>query len=163
MDERELRRFCRRTLTALDLRPPLSAEELCARLGSARGRAIVLVARDLDAANAFGCLVPMRTRDLIVHDANLSRAHRDHVVFHEVVHLLRGHVDRTATQDGPLICGPRPAGAAQGTLYDSGQEWEAETGATIFSTWAQTEPGAPTPTEPVASAITRALVPSAWR
>lgn len=137
MDERGLRELCRDLLRDLDLRPPLSAVTLCERLGRHRGRPIVLVPRDLPDGGAFGALVPMPTRDLVVYQRHATARHQESIIFHEVVHLVRGHVTGAG---GGLLCGGLlpdvGPGDSTGTLYDRWQEWEAETGAAILAEWA---------------------------
>lgn len=138
MDELELRQLCRNVLWDLDVRPPLDAEVLCERLGEVRRRPITLIPRVLPVSGAFGCLVPMPRKDLIIYQRQTTRPHQWHIIFHEVLHLLRGHV--SADGDGqPLLCGElfadTSAAGRQQTLYDRWQEWEAETGATILSEW----------------------------
>lgn len=167
MTEYELRRLCRAMLRQLDLHPPLQPEELCARLGAHRDRPIVLIPRALPGAAAFGCLIPMPTKDLIVYQADLNGPHRAHTIFHEVMHLRLGHVSRSdAGVRTTLYCGqllPEPGAASPRTVYDREQEWEAETGATILSGWAEVGAVDRLPTDQAATAIVQALSPSAWR
>lgn len=138
MDELELRQLCRNVLWDLGVRPPLDAEVLCERLGEVRARPITLIPRDLPLSGAFGCLVPMPRKDLIIYQCQTTRPHQWHIIFHEVLHLLRGHVS-TGGDAKPLLCGElfadTSAAGRQQTLYDRWQEWEAETGATILSEW----------------------------
>lgn len=138
MDELGLRQLCRDVLGDLSIRPPLNAEVLCERLGEVRGRLIILIPRDLPVSGAFGCLVPMLHKDLIVYQRQTTRPHQWHIIFHEVLHLLRGHVSTSAGGQA-LLCGKlfadtTPA-SRRPTLYDRWQEWEAETGAMILSEW----------------------------
>lgn len=144
MNERGLRRLCRRLLRELDLQPPLRADELCERLGRHRGRPIVVVPTDLPGVGGFGALVPMPAKDLIVYPQQLAPAHQATIIFHEIVHLVRGHA-ASLPGDRLLVCGAQPeAGPEPATVYDRWQEWEAETGATILSRWAEPlRPAAP--------------------
>lgn len=143
MDELELRQLCRDVLGDLSVRPPLDADVLCERLGEVRGRPITLIPRDLPVSGAFGCLVPMPRKDLIIYQRQTTRPHQWHIIFHEVLHLLRGHLS-TGGDGRPLLCGELFAGTGTAgqhtagqppTLYDRWQEWEAETGAIILSEW----------------------------
>ncbi|MGH3897599.1 MAG: hypothetical protein ACRDTA_04975 [Pseudonocardiaceae bacterium] len=80
----------------------------------------------------------MPRKDLIIYQCRTTRSHQWHIIFHEVLHLLRDHV-LTGGDGKPLLCGElfadTSAAGRQQTLYDRWQEWEAETGATILSEW----------------------------
>jgi Zn-dependent peptidase ImmA (M78 family) len=75
--------------------PPLAGtiEEFVAAVAAQRGRPIVLT--DLPATTKTGSLcgmwVPTQTTDHIFVAPNVSGPHRDHVVMHEVGHMLLGH------------------------------------------------------------------------
>ncbi|HEV7827451.1 MAG TPA: hypothetical protein VGP04_01105 [Pseudonocardiaceae bacterium] len=137
MNQHELRRLCRGVLRDFNISSPVDAQLLCERLARARGREIRLIARDLPCSAAFGALVPMPTRDLIIYPRRIAHPYRQHIIFHELMHLIRGH----GSASGPrklFVCG-RPPGNPPGVkhrqnLCDDWQEWEAETGATILAT-----------------------------
>lgn len=84
---------------------------------------------------ASGLLISYPTKDLIAYQADTTPAHQRHIVFHEIVHLLNGHLgpDRESAICGALL--ETSASAADASLYDNWQEWEAETGGTILSGW----------------------------
>lgn len=133
MNERGLRRLLRDLLRQLDLHPPLDADLLCERLANHRRRPLECAPAVLP-AGAFGALIPFRGADLILHQENLSKPHRDLVVFHELVHLIRGHVDPDSGAE--FVCAPDTTG----NLYSRRREWEAETGAAILASWATERP-----------------------
>lgn len=152
LGERQLLDRCYQLIADLALRPPLTPDLLCQRLAASRGRAIELVARAIPAGAASGVLVVLPDKDLIIYQAETTPFHQAHIVFHEAVHLVRGHL----TGEAPSMCGaliPDGDAAAAGgrhPLYDAWQEWEAETGATILSGWTEraVDPGsAATPDE----------------
>lgn len=138
MTEPELREFCRRMLDRLAITPPIDPEQLCRRLSDERGRPIVLEARTLPGAEGFGfgSLLPMRTKDVLVYPTDVSRPWQAWIIFHEVIHIVRGHIDDDAA---PLLCGSAAEQALEATdpgtaaYYVRWQEWEAETGATILA------------------------------
>jgi len=140
VDEYELRRVLHGMLEGFDIRPPFDAAVLCERLAWARGREIRLIARDLPSPAVFGCLVPMLTKDLIIYPEQAAQPHRQHIIFHEVVHLIRRHVS-TGGAGELLMCGQLPDGCAgaehRQTLYDHWKEWEAEAGATMLTEWSK--------------------------
>lgn len=143
MDQHELRRLCRGVLENFGISPPVDAQVLCERLSRARGREIRLIARDLPCSATFGALVPMPTRDLIICPQRIAHPYRQHIIFHEVMHLIRGHGSANGARK-LFVCG-RPPDNSPGVrhrqnLYDHWQEWEAEAGATILATWAGERP-----------------------
>ncbi|HJT02703.1 MAG TPA: hypothetical protein VJ757_03610 [Pseudonocardiaceae bacterium] len=136
MNRHELRRLCRGVLEDCNISPPLDAQELCERLARTRGREIKLIARDLPCSATFGALVPMPTRDLIIYPRRVAHPYRAHIIFHELIHLIRGHRSTRGAKN-LFVCG-RPLENVPGAKDrqepdDHWQEWEAETGATILS------------------------------
>lgn len=82
------------TSALIDL-PPLAGtiEEFVAAVAAQRGRSIILT--DLPATTKTGSLcgmwVPTQTTDHIFVAPNVVGPHRDHVVMHEVGHMLLNH------------------------------------------------------------------------
>ncbi|WP_031507927.1 hypothetical protein [Streptomyces megasporus] len=153
MRERELRRRCRRLLNELGIRPPLDVAELCRRVEERRGRPLRLVPYPIPVPGPFGMWVGAPTADYIVFQKETSRAHQRHIILHELGHILadhRGdeHGDELLTELRRGTEGlPPEAGffdldpdvvrrALRRTAYDSEQEREAETVATIILEWA---------------------------
>lgn len=139
MSYAELRRYCRALVSDLGMSPPLDPVVLCERLSEARARPIKLFPKDIPVAAAIGALIVAAGRDLITYQATTTSAHQGHIIYHEVIHLVRGHV----TSQGTLTCGgllsegddDSGSALARQSLYQDWQEWEAETGATILSEW----------------------------
>ena len=139
--------YLRHVLDGLALTPPIDPDELCARIGDRRGRRIELVARALPPDTTSGLLISYKTKELIVYQADTTPAHQRHIVFHEILHLLRGHLDDDRES---AICGAllgTSNGESEDSLYGDRQEWEAETGATILSGWSSAASSAQAPTE----------------
>jgi hypothetical protein len=151
--ERELRRRCRKLLNELGIRPPLDVQELCRRVGQKRGKPIRPVAHAIPVPGPFGAWITTSSADYILYQRETSRAHQDHIVLHELGHILAGH--RSDEEDdallGQLYPGVNPSAlhgqypdlapdavrrALRRTSYDSEQEREAETVATIILEWA---------------------------
>lgn len=141
VDERALRRYCRRELRALEITAPLDVSTLLARLGARRGRPIELVPFPLPVPGPYGLWMAGRETDYIAVQADTTRAHQDHIVLHEVGHMLAGH-DSDEGDDAMLrelfpSLGPE---AIRRTLrrysYDEQHEFEAELVATIILEWA---------------------------
>jgi hypothetical protein len=142
----ELRRYCRALVSDVGLSPPLDPVIFCQRLSDSRGRMIKLFPREIPVAAAVGVLMATNDRDLITYQAATTLAHQGHIIYHEVIHLLRDHV----ISHGALTCGGLlPEASAESgpplprrSLYEDWQEWEAETGATILSEWSHWSPQA---------------------
>ncbi|SFP71079.1 hypothetical protein SAMN05421810_103164 [Amycolatopsis arida] len=153
MRERELRRRCRRLLNELDIRPPLDVVELCRKVGEQRGRPIRLMAHPIPVPGPFGVWIATKTVDYILYQQETSRSHQCHIILHELGHIIAGH--RSDQDDDALMSelypDVKPATlrerypdldtdavrrALRRTSYDTDQEREAETVATIILEWA---------------------------
>lgn len=120
MSAAQLQGLCRGLVHELGLRPPWEPEELCRRLGERRGRRIKVRAVDLGATTGVGHLAPTGTVERIFVEQDAPLAQRALVICHEVVHLVRGHLDLDAGDS--LTCGLDEDGSADW------REWEAEVG-----------------------------------
>lgn len=167
LDYAELRRYCRTLVTDVGLSPPLEPAVLCARLAESRQRPIKLFPKEIPIAAAAGALMVAQGRDLITYQAATTEAQQAHIIYHELVHLVRAHL----TGAGALTCGillpeadTAPAQATRRNLYQDWQEWEAETGATILSEWSYWDlhVRASTPTSPRARRLYAALDDPIW-
>ena len=135
MTERALRRHCNRTLRSLDIRPPLRVPVLCDRLGAVRGRPIRLVAYPLPVPGPSGLWIAGPTADYVLYQQHTSPAHQDHIVLHEVGHIIAGHPATELDEATWSLLDPDTLRAAIGrTCYDTEREREAELVATIILT-----------------------------
>ncbi|WP_228818887.1 hypothetical protein [Nocardia transvalensis] len=101
--------------------------------------------------------------DYILYQRETTKAHQDHIILHELGHLLAGH--RSDEHDDALLRQLYPPGAAltpeavrralRRTSYDTVTEREAELVATIILEWASVvDPLAdPVPTDPTARCL----------
>ncbi|WP_034274394.1 hypothetical protein [Haloechinothrix halophila] len=149
MEERQLRRRCRRLLNDLGIQPPLDVTELCRRVGELRRRPIRLVPHPIPVPGPFGAWIATKTADYVLYQQETTKSHQDHIILHELGHILAGH-HGDDTDDGlmdALYPGTEPAAlreqypdairrALRRTSYDTEQEREAETVATIILEWA---------------------------
>jgi hypothetical protein len=150
--ERELRRRCRRLLNDLDIRPPLDTVELCRRVAHTRSKPIRLVPHPIPVPGPFGVWISTTAADYILYQQQTTKAHQSHIVLHELGHMLAGH---TSGEDDALLTELCPdvepdalrdrypdlepdavRRALRRTSYDTEQEREAETVATIILEWA---------------------------
>lgn len=153
MRERELRRRCRRLLNELDIRPPLDVMELCRRVGAARGKPIRLMPHPIPVPGPFGAWITTDVADYILYQQETSKAHQGHIVLHELGHIIAGHrsdegndallAELYPEMEPDALRGQYPdlqpdavRRALRRTSYDTEQEREAETVATIILEWA---------------------------
>ncbi|MCI0386411.1 ImmA/IrrE family metallo-endopeptidase [Streptomyces sp. CNQ085] len=104
---REMRRDCERRLAEIDVVPghdgaagaPDTADAtgavgitaVCVRVGRRRGRAIRLVPMELDEPLLHGLWIALPDTDVIVYRANTSRPHQEHIIAHELSHIICEH------------------------------------------------------------------------
>jgi len=141
--EGALRRRCRRLLRELDVRPPLDVRDLCDRLAASRGRPIRLVPYPIEVPGPFGLWFATDGADFIVYQQETTRPHQDHIILHELGHMLADHHPHGDAEPADFLRGPAPDldpdavhRALRRTSYDDAHEWEAETVATIILEWA---------------------------
>lgn len=90
MELKELRWRCEARLRALELPIPFDARIFCDMVAAKRGRPIVL--RPVTSrAGPWGLWVALPTADVIFYDLETSQLHQEHIILHEVGHLLCGH------------------------------------------------------------------------
>jgi hypothetical protein len=82
---------CRRRLAELDLPDPFDVRRLCAAVAQRRGRPITLLGLALPPEGPYGLWIALRGRDCIVYEAATSPLHQEHIIVHELSHLLLGH------------------------------------------------------------------------
>jgi hypothetical protein len=143
MTERELRKRCRRLLNELGIEPPLDVGVLCERLGERRGKPIRLMPYPLEVPGPFGCWIATPTADYIFYQQETTKSHQDHIVLHELGHMLADHHPNGDARPDDFLPGLPPdidtsavGRALRRTSYDEAHEWEAETVATIILEWA---------------------------
>ncbi len=128
--EEQLRAVCAELLEDLGLPAPYNAWQFCERLGENRGRRVRVQAADLGGVTVIGHLLALSGHDRILHDSRAPRVQQELVIYHEVMHLVLGHLDDT---DDSLTCGSLLVEDETGDgvpQHSLAHEWEAETGAT---------------------------------
>lgn len=128
-------------LRDLDIQPPLDVQQLCQRVGEQRGRPIRLLSHAIPVPGPFGVWIATDTEDYILYQRETTKAHQDHIVLHELGHILAGH--SSEEQDDDLLRSLYPdlapevvRRALRRTAYDNDHELEAEMVATIILEWA---------------------------
>ncbi|MDH6114326.1 hypothetical protein P3T36_000727 [Kitasatospora sp. MAP12-15] len=141
MKERELRRRCKRELRALGIQPPLQVDVLCRLLGEQRQRPIRLVPHSLPVPGPFGVWLATASADYILYQQETSKIHQDHIILHEIGHILADHQsddtdDEFWREMMPDLSQEAVRRALRRTSYDQEHEREAELVATIILEWA---------------------------
>ena len=91
MDYKSLRRRCKAQVRELDIPDPFDAAELCRRLAVKRGRPLALLPIELSAGGPCGLWVSTAKADYIFYEARTSALHQEHIILHEVGHMLCQH------------------------------------------------------------------------
>jgi hypothetical protein len=79
---------------------PWRIDELCERLAEQRGRELVLCRVDLPAL-PFALWYDDGDRDYVIYRAGIRGYYRDHIILHEICHILAEHntVERSALHE----------------------------------------------------------------
>jgi hypothetical protein len=132
VDLAELTARCRQRLAELDLPDPFDVRKLCAAVAQRRGRPITLLGLGLPPEGPNGLWIALRGRDCIVYETATSPLHQEHIIVHELSHLLLGHNGSSRLSDqqvGRLFprLDPEMVRRVLGrTGYSAWQEREAE-------------------------------------
>jgi hypothetical protein len=139
MTDRQLRRRCEAIIADVDIPSPFSVHEFCRLLGERRGRPIHLIPMRLPEDQPCGMWVSTRTFDAIFYEADTSPLHQEHIIGHEIGHLLCQHeaapvLDAEASR---LLLPDLDPDLVQRTLgrtsYSTVEEREAEMIASLLS------------------------------
>ncbi|OKK14770.1 hypothetical protein AMK16_29980 [Streptomyces sp. CB00455] len=134
-------RDCRKYVRSLMLDPYSSAHELCDQIGSVRGRPIRVIEARLPIPGPMGVWVCRTDDDVVIVQDLAVGAHRDHIVLHELAHILCEHEGERYRHDEPALSalGHAPDGGAVvrfRSVHDSAAEREAELLAAAFAEFA---------------------------
>jgi hypothetical protein len=147
--ERELWLRCRRIAESLPLPEPFGIPELTESLARLRGKPIELVPLSGPDHSPCGILVSTDRADYIGYPVNTTALHQQHIVLHEIGHLLCGHagvsplgatVARTLT---PQLSDELVRRVLGRSAYSDSQEQEAELIASLALQRAVRRPGPP--------------------
>ncbi|MDJ0382648.1 hypothetical protein [Streptomyces sp. G-G2] len=136
-----LRKRCETILGRLDLPHPFSLDALCGRIADQRGRPIRLHPLPKEAAESGVCGLWVGTVsvDYVFYEAQTSPLHREHIVLHELGHILFGHNSLEGAETGPSGSAGVPVILGR-TNYTTRQEQEAEMLASLIRTSAGLPP-----------------------
>ncbi len=88
--KRELRRRCEERLKTIELPEPFDVRVFCDQVAEDRGRPIVLCPLSTDGA-PYGAWLSTPSADYIFYEEHTGGWHQDHIILHEVCHILCGH------------------------------------------------------------------------
>jgi hypothetical protein len=88
---RRLREMNARRIAELDLPCPCDLPTLCRQLGEQRNRPITLVPMPIPAPHPCGMWAAVQDQDLIFFDSNTTSAHQEHIILHELGHIICRH------------------------------------------------------------------------
>lgn len=91
MELARLRAQCEELIRQLRIRAPLDVTELCGELAAQRNRPIHLLPLTSRPSNPSGLWVAAKNADYIFYEESAGAAHREHIILHELGHLLFGH------------------------------------------------------------------------
>ncbi|MEU9131656.1 ParH-like protein [Kitasatospora sp. NPDC048540] len=130
-ERHRLWRRCERVAATLALPEPFELPALAETLSDRLGRPVEFLPLPAGAAGTCGMLVSTARADYIGYPTDTTLLHQQHIVLHEVGHLLCGHHGPAA--DGtavgalvPHLSGELVRRVLGRSLYDSTQEQEAE-------------------------------------
>ncbi|MEV7090153.1 hypothetical protein AB0O07_30440 [Streptomyces sp. NPDC093085] len=159
--ERDLHRLIRRELQDLGVTPPLDVAELCQSLSRRRGRPLFLREAPLPKPGPSGMWAEYDTYDVILYQQETTRLHQEHIILHEVGHILVAENEAAEGSSGveadTAVIDPDEEAAsvevegwaallpvfgvesikrvAQRCSYDDGEECSVELVATIILEW----------------------------
>ncbi|MFE0680615.1 hypothetical protein ACFW17_07395 [Streptomyces sp. NPDC058961] len=168
--ERDLQRRLRQQLQALDIHPPLDVTAMCRAMSEKRGRHIELRPFPMPMPGPLGLWVDTPAADLIVYQQHTTRLHQDHIILHEIGHIMASEEEFIAEDPSDPAegwwAGVIPALNAAGIRrvrqrcgYDSQEECEVELGATIVMEWSSVldRTAAAVPLDPAVRRVNTAL------
>jgi hypothetical protein len=136
-----LRRRCLARLRDLPLPAPFDVHELCERVAARRGRPIRLLPV-AGLTGVCGLWIATDTTDLICYERDTTRPHQDHIILHELSHVLCDHYP--VPVPGTALFPDLDPGMVRAVLgragYTSDEEREAETLASLIRQRATTRP-----------------------
>ena len=92
MNRDQSRRECSALVADLDLPVPFDLEDFCLRLGRHIGRSLVLMSHSMVIGGLCGAWMRTAKADYVFYEEDTSLLHQQHIVFHEIGHILRAHV-----------------------------------------------------------------------
>ncbi len=143
MNAARVRHSCLRRLaelgSQLEIPCPFDAAELAHRVGTLLGHRIDLIALPMTNGAPYGVTLFTDDAHVIAYEDRTSQIHQDHIIAHELGHVLLGHLgveidtDTAASQLFPALKPTLVRRILNRTgVYTQAEEFEAETMATVL-------------------------------
>jgi Zn-dependent peptidase ImmA (M78 family) len=136
---KRLRRKCEARLVAIhNGKEEWNAFSLLERLSILRGRPIHLIPMAISGYSLHGAWISTAPADLIIYEARTTGTHQEHIIAHELAHILCGHQAETTGDNTvlrqlfPDIAPEVVRQALQRTEYSDRNEQEAEMTASLL-------------------------------
>lgn len=92
MNRAKSRRECEALVAALGLPAPFDLAAMCVHVGEQRGKPIKLMATSMSMGGGLcGMWMGTAKSDYVFYEQDTTVVHQQHIVFHELGHILRGH------------------------------------------------------------------------
>ncbi|WP_203784221.1 hypothetical protein [Paractinoplanes rishiriensis] len=144
-----LRRQCERRLRGIRIPNPFDLDAFCGEVSRRRGRPLIRrPVPGLSADAPCGLWIGTDRADHVFYDPGTSPLHAEHIVLHELAHILCGHAGHTGA-GGALAqlfpdLDPETVRRVLGRVsYSSAQEREAELMASLIRGRSTRPPGTP--------------------
>ncbi|MEU5001646.1 ImmA/IrrE family metallo-endopeptidase [Streptomyces sp. NPDC021622] len=141
-----LHRRCKALIRSLDIPSPFDVHALCQNIAQQQGRPIQLKALAMPAGSPCGLWVSTATNYYIFYEKQASPFHQEHIIVHELGHLLCGHTtaavmtDETSRLLMPTLNPNMVERILQRTHYSTPEEKEAEMIASLILQGAERAP-----------------------
>ncbi|MCZ7415731.1 MULTISPECIES: ImmA/IrrE family metallo-endopeptidase [unclassified Streptomyces] len=141
-----LRRTCEDILGALEVADSPDMFALCEQVGRRRERPVRLAAVDLRDTGVYGLWIATQDEDFVLYESHTSRLHQEHIVAHELAHILCDHHRGGDLDDQSihLLFPNLEPSVVRGMLgrcgYLAAEEQEAEVMASVLLTRVQRKP-----------------------
>ncbi|MDS1270920.1 hypothetical protein RIF23_11480 [Lipingzhangella sp. LS1_29] len=100
---RSVRKKCNDILRNINIPAPFEINRFCDNIAKHTGRDLKLLpVKELGSPAPCGMLLSTKEMDYIFYEPNTSRLHSDHIILHEIGHILWGHM-RSIHSDGELL------------------------------------------------------------
>lgn len=132
MDMRHVRKSCEAKLRTLSLPRPFSLNAFCTALVRCRGRPLRLLPIPGNETGPCGLWISTSDADYIFHQVATSPLHQEHIILHELAHMLFDHTAVRESAPGMqsrLLPGLDPemvSAVLSRSAYTTEQELEAE-------------------------------------
>ncbi|TEA03351.1 ImmA/IrrE family metallo-endopeptidase [Mycobacteroides salmoniphilum] len=127
---------CTRKLADLGLDTLTTVEDIRARASELSERDIQLVPYALSGSGVHGLLVRTDATDYVVYDSDTTTMHREHIILHELSHVMCGHTGANSRELAEILCRES---------YLDDQEVEAEMLASMMGQRVSPDSHRPTP------------------